>query len=334
MVAQLDADYVRTRPLRAGSRLISHVLFQGRPLTTKWRWINSLLFFQFGVVKRLPQLKEVEKPIFVLGTGRSGTTILGKVLSLHPRVSFLNEPKALWHAIYPEEDVIGSYSRGPACYRLGEKQVTPGVKRAAHRLYGYCLTLTWSQRILDKYPEMIFRVPFIRAIFPDARFLFLVRNGWDTARSIESWSQRAGVRQRDEAHDWWGVDNRKWRLLVRDVVASDPALSEAQSAIANFTRHQDMAAVEWTTAMREGLRLSDSIPDAIHQVRFENLTLEPERTLKRLFAFCQLPGDATTLDYARRILSPPPPKPPFELHPAIRPVFLETMQKLDYPIGD
>jgi hypothetical protein len=293
-----------------------------------------LLFAQFSLVKRLPQMKRVDKPIFVLGTGRSGTTILGKLLSIHPWVNFLNEPKALWHAIYPEEDLIGSYSRGPAYYRLGAENVTPEMLRAARRLYGYCLALTGSRRIVDKYPEMIFRIPFLFALFPDAKLIFLVRNGWDVARSVTAWSQREGGQVGSEVHDWWGADRRKWHLLVRDVVNHDPLFADALEEIATLTRHEDMAAVEWIATMQEGLRLVQSMADRIHQVRFEALTSRPERTLKDLLAFCELPEDSLLLSYAQRILVPIPTRQPIALPRTIEPPFTETMQALGYAVGE
>ncbi len=102
MPAQLDSLYIRTRPTKAVSRLISYALFEGRPLTTRGRWINPLVFALSGTLKTLPQIKKVKKPIFIIGMGRSGTTILGVVMSMHRDVGFLNEPKALWHSIYPQ----------------------------------------------------------------------------------------------------------------------------------------------------------------------------------------------------------------------------------------
>jgi hypothetical protein len=332
MIANLDADYIRMRPSKAIARLVGHLLLQGRPLTTRWRWMNLILFAQFAIVKRLPQLKKVEKPICILGTGRSGTTILSKVLSMHPYVAFLNEPKALWHAVFPEEDLIGSYSRGPACYQLGAEDATLKVHRAAHRLYAYCLALTGSRRILDKYPEMIFRVPFVRAIFPDAKLIFLVRNGWDTVHSIAAWSRREGEQVGEETRDWWGANRRKWHLLVEQVVSTDPSLSEVYPEVARLTRHEDMAAVEWVVTMREGLHLMQSMPGLIHKVHFEDLMTQPENTLKRVLVFCDLPEDAILLSYALRMLSPPPHRQPFDLHPAVQALFLETMKELRYPI--
>jgi len=330
MIAKLDADYICTRPARAVARVVSHVLLQGRPLTTRWRWLNPLLFAQFALVKRLPQLGKVQKPIFIVGVGRSGTTILGHVLSIHPQVGFLKEPKALWHPVYPEEDLIGSYSHGPARYRLGTDDATMEVRRAAHRLYGYYSALTGSKRIVDKYPEMIFRTPFIRAIFPDAKFLFLVRNGWDTVQSIECWSQRNGTTMEGELHDWWGVNSRKWRLLLEQIVASDPTFSNIYNDGLDFSRHTDRAAVEWIATMNEGLRLMKENPRQFHMVRYEDMTAYPEETLMEVLRFCELPPDKSFFAYASRVLQPIPSRYPVNLDPSLRPIFAATMESLGY----
>ena len=266
MVAQIDSLYLKTHPSKVISRLISYVLFEGRPVTTKGQWINPLVLSLFSLEKRLPQLKKVSKPVFIIGTGRSGTTILGVVMSMHKDVGFLNEPKALWHKIYDREDLVGSYSRGVANYRLTESDVTQEVLKSAHRLFGAYLTAVASSRVVDKYPEQVFRIPFIRQIFPDAKFIFLVRNGWDTCHSIEKWSQRLGTQVRDETHDWWGVDDRKWHLLVDRLVSQDADLSPHISTIKGFKAHSDRSAVEWILTMKEGLHWLEKLPNSVYRV--------------------------------------------------------------------
>jgi hypothetical protein len=176
MIAQLDKDYIYTRPFKTITRLTSYSLYEGRPATTKGRWINPFVFAQLKIFSQLPQLKKVVSPIFILGTGRSGSTVLGILLSMHKDVGFLNEPKAMWHLIYPFEDVIGSYSLGSASYRLMADDAADEQCRVGHRIYGAYLAATGSKRVVDKYPELIFRVPFVKRIFPDAKFIFLVRN--------------------------------------------------------------------------------------------------------------------------------------------------------------
>jgi len=330
MVAQINSLYIRTRAYKFFSRLISYACFEGRPLTTRGRWINPFIFTLFDIIKRMPQRKIVKKPLFIIGTGRSGTTILGIVMSMHRNVGYLNEPKALWHAIYSFEDLIGSYSRGDALYRLNESHVSEKIKRYAHRLYGAYLWIIGSERVMDKYPEMIFRAPFVKSIFPDAKFLFLVRNGWDTCVSISEWSKNKGKQFKGENHDWWGVDKRKWHYLVNQLVSRDPAFKSIFPEIRTFEEQTDMAAVEWIVTMREGLTLMKTMPDSIMMVRYEDLTCRPVQTLCNIFNFADLGMDRTCLNYGKHVLSPKSMRAPFDMHPSLRPIFDDTMRWLDY----
>lgn len=330
MVAQLDSLYIRTSPRKALARLISYAFFEGRPLTTKGQWINPLLSSLFAIQKRLPQLRAVHKPIFIIGTGRSGTTILGTLLSMHREVGFLNEPKALWHAIYPQEDLVGSYSRGPAKYRLTSREASERVHQTAHRLFGAYLAVIASKRVVDKYPELVFRVPFVKTLFPDAKFIFLVRNGWDTCQSIEGWSQRQGVQVQTEQHDWWGADNRKWELLWEQIIVTDEELKDILPEREPLEHPLNMAVLEWIVSMQEGLRCMNQFPGCIHKLRYEDLVSQPRTTLTQVLQFCELPPDERFLNYASQRLAPVASRGTFEFHPALRPHFDKLMKALDY----
>ena len=331
MIAQINPNYIKTRPMKALTRLMSYALFEGRPVTTKGRWINPLVFSLLKTVsKNNRKYKPVEKPIFILGTGRSGTTILGIVLSMHTEVGYLNEPKAIWHLIHPHEDIIGNYSQTEAKYRLTAEDVTDEMRQRAVQMFGAYLTATCSKRLVDKYPELIFRVNFVRTLFPDARFIFLVRNGWDTCHSIATWSKRFGVQVNGKKHDWWGIDDRKWQLLVEQLVKTDLMFSGIADEVKHFERHLDRAAVEWILTMQEGLRLMQASSDCIHLIRFEDLTSEPDKVLTALCNFCELPTDNTFQAYARQTLHPVPARKPFDIHPKIAPIFHDIMGKLRY----
>ena len=331
MIAQLNSDYIITRPTKAITRLISYAFFEGRPVTTKGRWINPIVFAILKTAARSSRrFTPIEKPIFILGTGRSGTTVLGIVLSMHKDVGYLNEPKAMWHLIHPHEDIIGNYSLNHVKYRLTAEDATNGMCQRAAQMFGAYLSATGSKRLVDKYPELIFRIDFVRALFPDARFIFLVRNGWDTCHSIANWSKRLGVQVNGENHDWWGVNDRKWKLIVDQLVTTDVDLKNIVEDVKNFDRHLDRAAVEWVLTMREGLHLMQNFPDSIYKIHFEELTSKPEETLSPLCEFCELPADRTFLNYARHTLNPVPPREAFDLHPKIAPIFYDTMSRLGY----
>lgn len=327
MIAQINNEYIRRRPSRLWPRMLAYTLFEGRPLTTRGRWMNPLVFALAAVVKRMPQMRQVKSPAFILGTGRSGTTILGVVLSMHPDVGFLNEPKAIWAGLYPGEDLIGSYNRNSARYRLGVGDATPLIRRRASRVFGSYLWLSGACRIVDKYPEMIFRTKFLRALFPDARFLFLSRNGVATCGSIRNWSQRLGTEVAGETHDWWGADDRKWRLLVEQLVPDHPDLA-AHSGKMNALNHEGRAAVEWIITMREGMRLLEVDPNGTLHVPYEALCADPRGWSERLQAFLDLSRDAVFEEYAAATLVDPMREIHLDLPDWLAPIFEETENSL------
>ncbi len=329
VVAQLDKQYIKTRPLRVIPRLISYTLFEGRPLTTKGRWINPFALQFNRLLAALPFSTVPKAPIFILGTGRSGTTILGKILSLHSDVGFLNEPKLLWHFAYPAEDLNGNYTNALAQYRLDESHAVTDVSKRMRRIYRGYEIITGSQRVVDKYPELIFRRPFVQKIFPDAKFILLIRNGADTCRSIASWSGKFGDYSDSKSIDWWGRGDRKWQLLVNDVVANDVVLAPQVSEIAKFKNQVDRAAVEWIVTMREALRLCVQ-NDYCYELRYESLVQDPEGEILRLLQFCQLPMDQIVIDYASSVLKPPVRSGDLKLHPSIHEPFWQTMAELGY----
>lgn len=326
----MNDEYIKTRPLKVYSRLLSYAFFEGRPLTTTGRWINPLVFFLFGIEKKLPQMKKVEKPIFILGTGRSGTTILGILMSMHKEVGFLNEPKALWYSVNHHEDLIGSYSMDDAHYFLDTADADGKQKKDIHKIFGTYLRVTFSQRVVDKYPELIFRIPYVKALFPDAKFLFLVRNGWDTCGSIKYWSERLGKTSHTETHDWWGRDNRKWNLLVEQVIKKDSYYTNVWPVIDEIKSHLDMAALEWIATMRQGLAAMKQYPDSILRVNYEELVQDPEMVLSDIKVFCELEDDSVFTEYGKKVLKPVKPKDQFPLHPVIKSLFLETMTEMGY----
>ena len=300
MPAQLDSEFIRIAPGRAISRLIGYSLFEGRPLTTKGRWWNPVVFANLRLAARLPR-RTVERPVFVVGMGRSGTTLLGQVLAAHPWVGFLNEPKAMWHSIRPDEDVIGSYAPiGTGRLYLDADDADSAVVERAHAVFSWYRRMSRSRRVVDKYPELIFRTSFVRAIFPDARFLIAVRSPSRVLPSVAAWSDS---HQRDGA-DWWGARDEKWRVLWREAVEGREGNSDIRALDLGGEADQRVrAGVEWLVTAREGLALARRDPHAM-VVRYEDLVLSPRPTVARILEFCGLPGSPRTERYAEGVVRP------------------------------
>ena len=300
MVAQLDREFLTLAPGRAFSRLMGYVLFEGRPLTTKGRWWNPAVNANLALAKHVPE-QHIDRPIYIVGMGRSGTTLLGRILACHPLVGFLNEPKVMWSVIRPDEDIIGSYSPDrPGRLYLDDSDATPDVIHRARSLFSWYTLASRSRRIVDKYPELVFRPEFVRQIFPDARFLIAVRSPWSTLRSVAAWS---GSNLHDGA-DWWGAQGRKWDILWSQGVVERASNSDIASLdLASESDDHVRAAVEWVVTMREAISLASN--DHRSQViRYDDLVRRPRELIRETIRFCELPASSRTENYAERIVAP------------------------------
>jgi Sulfotransferase family len=299
MVAQLDSTFLRVAPGRAASRLVGYSLFEGRPVTTAGQWWNPVVFWNLRRAAARAATR-VDRPVFIVGMGRSGTTLLGRILAAHPGVGFLNEPKAMWHVIRDDEDIIGSYAapRTGRLYLCAE-DADEQVRRRGHALFAWYLRASRSQRVVDKYPELVFRHAFVRAIFPDARFLIVVRSPWSTLESVAKWSRSHAT---DDA-DWWGVRDQKWDAIWTQGVVQRPHNSDlATLDLANESDHRIRAAVEWIVAMREAVSLAATDPLA-QVLHYEELVSRPRAMMRDTLSFCELPASSRTEAYADSIVS-------------------------------
>ncbi len=329
MIAQINREYIQTRFWKLYSRFVSYALFEGRPLTTKGRWFNTIVFFILRFIQFLPFAKKVEKPTFIIGTGRSGTTILGIVLSMHRKIGYLNEPKAIWHEICKKEDIIGNYTDEVGNYRLEPSLLSEKSIKKAHKIYGHYLNFSFSNRVVDKYPELVFRTEFVNKIFPDAKFIFLIRDGWDTVLSINSWSQRLGTENSGEIHDWWGKNDRKWEIFFEEILKRDSYFQKVWEE--DISNHIDRASLEWIATMREGLKISEANSE-IFNLRYEELVQNPMEKLQEISDFLDIEKDEKYLKYGEEILQKVKPKEGVKLHEKIEPLFRETMEKLNYRV--
>jgi hypothetical protein len=282
------------------SRLVGYSFFEGRPATTTGRWWNSVVFGNLRFAAS-HVAKGIERPVFIVGMGRSGTTLLGRILAAHPSIGFLNEPKAMWHVIREDEDIIGSYAP-PHTGRLylNAEDANEDVIRRSHALFAWYLRASRSKRLVDKYPELIFRHAFVRSIFPDARFLIAVRSPWSTLKSVAGWSESHAT------HDanWWGIRGQKWDILWTQGVVQRTSNSDLVALrLANEEDHHVRAAVEWIVTMREALSLA-AIDPLAQIISYEELTRTPQEMIRKTLRFCELPASSRTEAYAGAIVSP------------------------------
>src|SRR6266581_3123243 len=162
----------------------------------------------------MPSLVErITKPIFIVSSGRSGSTILTWCLGQHPNI--IPQEESSWLGPFAIDAAIG-YQRGSARGERGQLSAN-FVQRdellsllgdsinkliLSHRKQFENMNLRrragWSplpfpisrsrdepkSRWVDGTPEYSFYICGLRKLFPEARFIHLVRNVTDVVRSL------------------------------------------------------------------------------------------------------------------------------------------------------
>ena len=128
-------------------------------------------------------------PIFIVGFPRSGTTLLEQMLDAHPGLSAMDERAFL-------QDVIAKMqASGELTYPEDLDRLMPADLAELRATYWRCVEgvvqLQPGDRLVDKNPLNILRLPMIHRIFPHARIVLALRHPCDVILSNYMQSFRA-----------------------------------------------------------------------------------------------------------------------------------------------
>ncbi len=210
------------------------------------------------------------QPIFLLSLPRSGSTLVQRVLGMHPDVATAPEPWLLLPQVYAlrERGAAAEYAHVSAARAItafadglpnGLDDYLSEIRGFALNLYG--LAGGGTAYFLDKTPRYYFIVDDLYRLFPEARFVFLWRNPLSVVASIvETWAKGRW------ALDRWTVD------LHEGVERLVEASAEARPGT-SATRFEDLIGtpeVSWPRLFGElGL---DFQPDILQRVGDRRLT--------------------------------------------------------------
>ncbi len=124
---------------------------------------------------------ETERPVFVVGMPRSGTTLVEQILASHPRVFGAGELRLARKTFAALPEV--ARHRGPPheCLDLLDKEALDFLAR--QHLGWLADRDATADRVVDKMPENTLYLGLLAAIFPRARFIYCRRDLRDAALS-------------------------------------------------------------------------------------------------------------------------------------------------------
>ncbi|CAN5200406.1 hypothetical protein BH18ACT4_BH18ACT4_00990 [soil metagenome] len=240
----------------------------------------------------------VREPIILIGAPRSGTSLMADLIGAHPDVAVAREPRLVWR--------FGNDRRSD---ELRPAQATPQIVDHIHANLARVLTGARAERLVEKTPANAVRPAFVDAVFPDARFVHITRNGWGAVPSMRSFWERRGAgldakqirklsRRLREAHPsqvrfYLSELVRRTPLSARRTSLYGPRLAGLQQ-VADELGHLEAAGLQWRTCVDQTSAFGRALPSHRYlQLRLESL--DPE-SIKSVVEFCGLRPSSEVLD--------------------------------------
>ena len=234
-------------------------------------------------------------PIIIIAAPRSGTNMLRDMLCMH-------ETLVTW----PCDEINPIWRYGNAAHPSDELTVsmaTPRVKRYIRKRFERLARRNPGSQIVEKTCANSLRVPFIAEIFPEARFLFMIRDGRDAiASAMSRWTGSTSLGYVLEKARWVPIrDVPRYAAVfaasrLRRLGSSERALSTwgprfhgidqwgAESSLI------EVCAEQWRQCVVQAEQGLESIPQAnVLRIRYEHLVTRPAEEFGRIFSFLRLP---------------------------------------------
>lgn len=247
----------------------------------------------------------VSSPIFIVGSGRSGTTLVYELMCQHPDLGWFSNYVERWpklpqlglvsrHARLSRLPRIGRYMPRPVeGYRLwdscasrqrpnagplDDRDVHPEERECINATIARIMRYQGKHRFVNKNTRNSVRVPFLMELFGDPFFIHVVRD------------PRAAVASMLRVPFWpnlpvWcegGITPLEWRASGRDETV--------------------LAAKLWCDEVGRVLADRARIPEGRYlEIRYEDLVREPRRHVPTIFEFCGMTLTPRMLDRMSRI---------------------------------
>jgi hypothetical protein len=244
---------------------------------------------------------QITKPIFIVGTGRCGSTLFHRLLANHPQLMWLSgfahlfpgKPslnrwgvramgnpllKGVFGGKIRPGEAYGfwdayAYGFSEPCRDLVRSDVSAKVKKQLRAALQAMLTAE-RNRMLVKITGWP-RIGFLNEIFDDAKFIHIKRDGRAVASSLLHGHFWRG---------WYGPQGWRAGLLSPE----DQAIWESYDR--SFTA---LAGIEWRIQMRamEAARRALD-PKLFFEVKYEAFCEQPLETYRQVLEFAELPRSA------------------------------------------
>lgn len=234
------------------------------------------------------------QPVVIIGAPRSGTNILRDVLTRLPGV-----------ATWPADEINYIWRHGNLRYPSDEfttSMARPPVRRYIRRQFEWVARRYDASTVVEKTCANSLRAPFVDAVVPEARYLFIRRNGFDAIGSaVERW--RAPLNVPYVARKarfvplvdlpYYGaryLGHRLYRLFSRErrVGSWGPRLDGMPELLACHAL-DEVCALQWQRCVDAAYGAFETMPSHRWlEIVYEDFVRAPETELERITGFLGL----------------------------------------------
>lgn len=248
-------------------RALQHYIIGGRMKRAQLAYDEKETFQFFDSIRdafpkeifqnRTYQGLDDERPVFIIGMPRSGSTLVEQILSSHPDVYGAGEVKFLSRAIGQLRDRLPSLPK----YPMMMAKITPAQLDMVAKKYLEALTAGSgnAKRVTDKLLTNYFFVGMIHLLYPKAKFVNTVRDPVDTCLS-------------------------GFTKLFKDDMPHSYDLSELGRYYGKYRELME----HWITVLPK---------DVLITVQYEDVVADTEKEAKALIDFIGLKWDPKCLDF-------------------------------------
>jgi len=240
---------------------------------------------------------QLDRPIFIIGAPRSGTSLLYAILRTSSKLAhWPGEAHEVWEADY--HPALRGWDSNALDASDVERDSAERIRRS------FFLVTGSKKRLIDKTPRNALRVPFVDRLFPDAHFVYLMREGRDNVNSlINAWrTPRYRTYELPEPHAIPGADPKWWKFVLY------PGWRDDMRGPLEV-----VCAKQWVASNDMALGASTAVDAARWTaIRYEALVEEPEAEIGRLMTALGLPYEdlvraraAATRTTAINVVTPP-----------------------------
>ncbi len=247
-------------------------------------------------------------PIILIGNYRSGTSITQKLLGLHPDIVTWYEPRTVW--LYADP-------RRPHD-EFGEAEASDEVARYIRGRFLSYQSHNGNRRVMEKTPGNVLRVPYVRAIFPEATFLYITRHPLPCMSSMEFKWQRTktwhGIRrsvadaplaQLPYYFGQFANDMVRKKLLRQKYISIyGPRYNGIHDDLKQMGKLRVIAR-QWAIGNRRAREDLGALgPGRVLSFRYEDLVASPQTWFRKIYEFCGLEYDSAMLCAAEQMVDP------------------------------